>query len=74
MNEKVRDLLGRGNAEDIWEGVMLTLIEAAEAEASFICNASITPDERTHSAGRLDAFTSAKRTLEEIKKEATKMQ
>ena len=51
---------------------MAILDQAAEAEIGFICGAGVTPDERTHSAGRLDAVLSTKKLLEDEKENAIK--
>lgn len=73
MNDaQIRESLSSRNAESQWAAVMSILDQAADAEVGFICSAGIVPDERTHSAGRLDAILSSKKLLEDAKKDALK--
>jgi hypothetical protein len=73
MNDaQIRELLSGQNAELQWTAVMAILDQAADAEVGFICGAGIVPDERTHSAGRLDSILSTKKLLEDAKEDALK--
>ena len=71
--ELKRELFASQNADDQWRAIMAILDQAAEAEIGFICGSGVTPDERTHSAGRLDAVLSTKKLLEDEKENASKM-
>tara|TARA_R110002020_G_scaffold124539_1_gene281581 strand:- start:2375 stop:2602 length:228 start_codon:yes stop_codon:yes gene_type:complete len=68
----IREKLASQNADDQWRAIMAILDQAADAEVGFICGAGIVPDERTHSAGRLDAILSTKKLLEDEKENASK--
>ncbi len=68
----IREKLAGQNADDQWMAIMAILDQAAEAEIGFICGSGVTVDERTHSAGRLDALLSTKKLLEDEKESAIK--
>ena len=68
----IREKLAGQNADDQRRAIMAILDQSAEAELGFICGAGVTPDERTHSAGRLDAVLSTKKLLEDEKENAIK--
>tara|TARA_Y100001973_G_C5134970_1_gene299812 strand:+ start:626 stop:853 length:228 start_codon:yes stop_codon:yes gene_type:complete len=68
----IKEKLAIGTAEDQWMAIMAILDQAAEAEIGFICGSGVTPEERTHSAGRLDALLSTKKLLEDEKENSIK--
>jgi len=69
---QIRQYLLSQNADDQWKAIMSILDQAAEAEIGYVCGAGLTPDERSHSAGRLDAVLSTKKLLEDAKEDAIK--
>ena len=69
---QIRQYLLSQNADDQWKAIMSILDQAAEAEIGYVCGAGLTPDERSHSAGRLDAVLSTKELLEDAKEDAIK--
>jgi hypothetical protein len=71
-SEQIRQYLLSQNADDQWKAIMSILDQAAEAEIGYVCGAGLTPDERSHSAGRLDAVLSTKKLLEDAKEDAIK--
>jgi len=71
-SEQIRQYLLSQNADDQWKAIMSILDQAAEAEIGYVCGAGLTPDERSHSAGRLDAVLSTKKLLGDAKEDAIK--